>query len=1097
MRFIPFVLIVLFSFGCNDSRKEDILFRLLKDDKTGIDFINEVEDQEDFNVLTYRNYYNGGGVAIGDLNNDGLADIYFTANMGSNKLYLNKGEMKFEDVTDVSGTSGEASWSTGVTMADVNGDGFLDIYVCNSGDVSGDRKKNELFINNGDLTFTERAKEYGLDDNGFSTHGSFFDYDRDGDLDFYLLNNSFKDPSRIDFTNVRNIRDEEGGDKLFRNDGNTFVDVSEKAGIYGSKIGFGLGVSVSDLNNDLWPDIYISNDFWERDYLYINQKDGTFSEELTARIPMTSTASMGADITDLNNDGAFEIFSTDMLPATNKRIKETTIYNNYNLEDLRYRNDYHYQYTQNCLQVNDGSGHFKEIAHLTGTAATDWSWAALSFDFDNDGWKDIFVSNGVKKDITDLDFSSFIDDQEEVAKIVKEKGKFDFNDFLEYLPSSPLSNYAYLNQQNFNFDNVADSLGLGQKSFSNGSAYGDLDNDGDLDLVVNNINSKAMIYENLIDTISNNFVSLSFESQSQNHFGIGATVKIKAGDLEIHQQNYQSRGFQSATEPKMTIGIGQNIIIDSIIVYWPSGKCSSLVHREANKHYILRDSEAIECSSAPLASSSKIKPFLNEKSSLLPENTLHQENLFNDFDYENLMLHMVSTEGPEILTGDVNGDYLEDVILLSAFGQSDKVLIQNSNGTFEITSQTSLEESTAQESTCGLLIDLDNDSDLDLIIGSGGNDPRLTPQEYTLRIYLNDGLGRFVKSENMGLSALGNFAVIEEIQLTPTVRGIFIGSRMIPGNYGLVPRSYLFAEAAPGQWRDITTNDTGPIGMVTDAKATDIDQDGNEDLIVVGEWMPITIYRNSGGNLAQAGSIPVSNGLWQSVTSADLNNDGLPEIIAGNWGLNSKLQASPVKPLSMTVGDFDKNQKSECIIQWFAPEDDEPSLFASKNDLANQLPVIKKAALKNSEYSSKKLEDLIDRESIKSGLKSMVNNLSSAVVWNRGNLRFDLSALPSQAQYAPVFALESEDIDQDGDIDIILGGNLYGLKPEIGRMDSSHGLVLQNEGNEIFNPLGKRESGLFIKGEIRSIKSIEIVNSQTSFIFGINNSDYRLFSVSD
>lgn len=1091
--------LVLFIFisvilGCNNEQNNDTLFRLLSSSSTGIDFSNDVQDQKDFNVLTYRNYYNGGGVAIGDINGDGLADIFFTANMGPNKLFLNKGNMTFSDISEAAGIEGGMSWSTGVTMADINADGLIDIYVCNSGDVAGENKKNELFINNGDLTFSEKAKEYGLDDSGFSTHGSFFDFDRDGDLDFYLLNNSFKDPSRIDFTNVRNIRDKEGGDKLFRNDGNVFVDVSESAGIYGSKIGFGLGISVSDINGDQWPDMYISNDFWERDYLYINQKDGTFLEELTSRIPMTSTASMGADIVDLNNDGSFEIFSTDMLPATNKRLKETTIFNNYNLEDLRYRNDYHYQYTQNCLQLNDGTGHFREIAHITGTAATDWSWAALSFDFDNDGWKDIFVSNGVKKDITDLDFSSFIEDQEEVAKIVKEKGEFNFDDFLEYLPSNPLSNYAFLNHQNLSFSNRADSLGLGQKTFSNGSAYGDLDNDGDLDLVVNVINEEALIYENRSNENQNNFISISFQSESRNKYGIGATVILKTGDNEFHHQNYQSRGFQSATEPRLTIGIGAITKVDEIKVLWPSGSCSTIYGAEANSHINVKEDPNESCEKTP--NNDEEITWLTEDPNRLPDDSRHSENLFNDFDFENLMPHMVSNEGPEVLKGDINGDELEDLILLSSIGESDRVLKQTQEGKFEGTDQPHLEKVTSLESTCGLLIDLDYDNDLDLLIGNGGNDPRLTPEDYTLRVYLNDGSGKFIPSENLGLAALGNFSVIEEVQLSPSSRAIFIGARIIPGNYGLVPRSYLFVEVAPGNWQDFTSAETGPLGMITDAVSVDIDSDGSEDLVVVGEWMPIIIFKNNNGVLAKMGSVKESNGLWQTIASADLNNDKLPELIVGNWGQNSKLQANVERPLSMIVGDFDKNQKSECLIQWFAPEDDKSSLFASKNDLANQLPMIKKEALKNSEYASKDITDLLDKSQLALGQTSIVNNLSSSVLWNRGEMRFDLEALPNEAQYSPIFAIAPSDINADGFIDIVLGGNVYGLKPEIGRLDSSNGLVLENRGDETYSALHKNESGLYIKGEIRSITPVQVVNGNSSFIFGINNSEYRLLSVS-
>ena len=1092
-----FIIFSLILFACDNHSDEtsassiesSTFFRSLEN--TGIDFTNSVIDQEDFNVLTYRNYYNGGGVAIGDVNNDGLADIYFTANMAPNKLYINKGNFQFEDVTKTAMVSGAMAWSTGVTMADINGDGLLDIYVCNSGDVKGDNKTNELFINNGDLTFTESAASYGLDDQGYSTHASFFDYDKDGDLDMYLVNNSFKDPSKIDFKNVRNERDYAGGDKLLRNDNDTFVNVSEEAGIYGSKIGYGLGVSVSDLDGDSWQDIYISNDFWERDYLYINQKDGTFKEDLTSRISMTSTASMGADIADLDNNGTYDIFSTDMLPSTNKRIKQTTIFNDYNLEDLKYRNDYHFQYTQNCLQLNNGQGQFREAANITGVNATDWSWAALMFDFDNDGLKDIFVSNGVYHDITDMDFSDFLEDEVAIGDIIKEKGRFDFKDFLEYLPSNKLANYAFVNKGDLTFVNEAQNLGLGEPSFSNGSAYGDLDNDGDLDLVVNNVNMPVFVYQNESEANSNNYIQFNFNSDTKNTFGLGTKIELLAGGQTIHAQNLQSRGFQSSTEPKLTIGLGKIELIDTLIITWPDGRCQLMTDVSVNQSITLSDDEATKCSNEKTAE--------NKNNLTLVEldpnaNSFHKENLFNDFNYENLLPHMLSTEGPEVLVGDLNNDNLDDYFILGAQDDNDKVFIQGDSGSFDYKNQPSLDSTSNYESTCGLLIDIDNDNDLDVILGSGGNNPSLPTESYLLRIFLNDGQGYFTKSQLNSFRVIGNLSVIEELDLGNDKRGIFFGGRVIPGNYGLTPRNFLFVEIN-NTWTDITTKETGNIGMITDALAIDLDNDDDDDLVVAGEWMPIHVFKNNNAKFELAGAIPASHGLWQSLEKTDLDNDGNLDIVAGNWGDNSKLQATEERPLMMYVQDFDDNKKTENIITWFAPEDKTASLFASKNDLTKQLPGLKKEVLKNEDYARATIQDLLDKEKLNKSQKLIATELSSVLFLNKGSFRFESSILPFAAQLAPLYAIKSIDINNDGFQDLCLGGNMFGLKPEIGRLNSTDGVFLINENGKGYQewsgPLNKPS----IPGEIRSIQQIRLSDQSTALIYGINNSAIRIFKL--
>lgn len=1069
---------------------EEFLFELLDTAHSNVTFINRVQDQEDFNVLTYRNYYNGGGVAIGDINNDGRSDLYFTSNMETNRLYLNQGDMVFKDITEIANVGGNMAWSTGVTFVDINGDGWLDIYVCNSGDVNGALKRNELFINNGDLSFTESAEAYGLDDAGFSTHASFFDIEGDGDLDMYLLNNSFKDPSRIDFKNIRNERDSIGGDKLFLNNGGAFTDISEVANIYGSKIGFGLGVSVSDINQDNLPDIYISNDFWERDYLYINQGKGKFKEELTERIPVTSTASMGADISDIDNNGSFDIFSTDMLPASSFRLKRMTIFNDYKLEDLKYRNDYHYQHTQNCLQLNDGYGHFVEIANQLGLAATDWSWAALIFDFDNDGLKDIFVSNGVYHDITDMDFSDFIDDDERVKEIVEEKGRFDFRDFLQLLPSNALPNYAFANRGSLKFVNQAKNLGLGMPSFSNGSAYGDLDNDGDLDLVVNNVNMPAFVYENTGG--ENNYLRLKFEGDKKNVFGIGAKVEIICGKDHYYSQNYQARGFQSSTEPILTCGVGQHNMIDSLIVIWPSHRMSVLTNIEVNRETLVKEVDA-QHAFVPRTDDNEglLTPLLLTDSTIV-----HKENLYNDFDRESLALHMFSSIGPKILTGDLNGDDREDMVVLGAADHSDQVLLQNDQGNFSLVHQASLERDKGFESSCGVLMDIDHDGDDDLILANGGNESGRGIAYYKVRSYLNDGKGVFQENRSIVLPIAGNISAIEALDIggKPSLYAV---ASIVPGNYGLLPRNFLLQEHSVGVWKDITDQSNGQMGMVQDVVLTDIDGDNDQDVVVVGEWMGITLLENNGKTLVNRGVVDGSNGLWQSVTTGDVDNDGDMDLIIGNWGNNSKLQASEDRPLSMYVGDFDENKKSDILLLWYAPEDDEPSLFAAKRDLIAQLPHLKKKILKNIDYAQAELKDLIESDQLKKGLFRTVDNLNSSVLINQGDFRFDLRPLPAEAQRSTVHAIEVVDLNQDGYKDLIIGGNMYGLKPEIGRMDSSDGTVLVNDGKGNFTATSSWDSGFDSSGEIRDIKYIRRSGLSNIIVVGINNESIEFYEINE
>lgn len=1071
------------------STPKDALFKLIPSHSSNVDFTNKVEDGELFNILTYRNFYNGGGVAIGDINNDGLSDIFFTSNLGKNKLYLNKGNFEFEDISTKAGIGGTRAWSTGVTMVDINGDGWLDIYVCNSGDVKGDDRENELFINNGDLTFTEKAKEYNLNNSGFSTHASFFDYDLDGDLDCYILNNSFVDASKIELYKVaRNEADSLGGDKLYRNDGGVFTDVTQEAGIYGSKIGFGLGVSVSDVNNDLLPDIYISNDFWERDYLYINNGDGTFREQLTELLSICSVSSMGADIADINNDGTPEIFTTDMLAADNYRLKAMTIFDPFHLEDIKFRGSYHYQILQNCLHLNNGDLDFQEVAALSGVSATDWSWGALIFDFENDGNKDIFVSNGIVKDIMYIDFSEFIADRENVKKIVLEKGKFDWRDFIPHIPSNPLKNYAFVNNGNVTFTNKCDVLGLGQPSFSNGSAYGDLDNDGDLDLVVNNNNMPAFIYRNESEKINgNNYLKIKFSGTSNNVFGIGTHATIYTGQQKQVLQNFSSRGFQSSIEPHLNFGLGATTKVDSLKVTWPDGRVEILRDVTANQTLTIRHENAKQTTSsktAPIAT-----PFTEVSSQLLTSPAVHKENIYNDFNHEFLLLRMLSTEGPKLAVGDVNNDGLEDFILLGATNDTDKLFIQRSNGQFQLHRSSVLALDSAYESTCAVLVDLNKDGNLDLVIGSGGNEYQKKSDLFTLRIYLNDGRGNFRKEHNEK-AIVGNFSCIAAHDIdSDGYPDLFVGGRTVPGAYGIAPKSY-FLKNQQGRLVDVTPEILSGVGMVTGAVWTDYDGDGDKDLLIVGDWMPIQIAENENGSFQKLIKIPESTGWWNSVVAADLDGDGVDEYVLGNWGLNTKLKATPQKPLTMYVNDFDKNGKSEFIISWYPPLDNTAYPFATKTEITQQLPSLKKSILKYETYAHQTYESLFSLTIRNTSLMYQTETLANSVLWNDKG-KFTLESLPLEAQVSPIFGICADDLDGDGIQDIWLGGNFFNVKPQMGRFNSSKGIYLKGLGNRKFQYTRPTECGLYVEGEVRDVAIVK--GKKKTMLVARNNASVLAF----
>lgn len=1069
----------------SQDKVEHTFFESLAASDTGIDFINEVADRDDLNILNYRNFYNGGGVAIGDINNDDLPDIYFTANLGSNRLYLNKGNFVFEDITEKASVAGSKAWSTGATMADVNHDGWLDIYLSHAGNIPGDNRGNELFLNNGDLTFTEKAAELGLNDPGLTTQASFFDYDLDGDLDCYVLNNSFTIPGEI-----TSYGDEEGkvglgGDRLYRNDGGTFTAVNQEAGIGRNELGFGLGVTIGDVNQDYFPDIYVSNDDWERDYLYINQGDGTFKEELKDRTDYCSTSSTGGDIADLNNDGYPEIVSTDRLAADHYRLKAIASHKPHYPKEA---SDAH-QIGQNCLHRNDGQGDFQEVGMLAGIGATDWSWGALVFDFENDGQKDLFVSNGIQKDLLNLDFRDYLANNDIYRKLAN-KAVVDYSALIDQLPSKPISNYAFANQGGLQFKDQAEQLGLGQPSFSNGASYADLDNDGDMDLVINNVNSTASIYRNQAERVGHHYLKIKFKGNATNPFGIGARVSIQTADGMQLRQNFNGRGFQSSVEPELLFGLGEQTKIDHIEVVWPDRKRQILENVAADQTLTLNYTEAIgqaTIATPPL-------PLYAERSrQLFQGNIRHQENRYNDFEHDPLMQAKMSTEGPRLIRGDANGDGLEDVVLLGARGDADKLYLQTNAGTFSLKSNPTFEHRNiiTFESSCGAFLDFDQDGDLDLLIGAAGNEHALKKQSVALRFFRNDGNGNFALDNNSAPAFYGHFSSLEVSDIDQDGDpDVFLGGRLIAGNYGLPAQSYLLLNDN-GRWRDIAPSAVAGLGMVADACWADIDGDGDDDLVAVSDWGAVKVFRNDRGQMRITAPIERSNGWWRSIEPADLDGDGDVDFVLGNWGLNTKFKASTERPIRMYVSDFDQNNRSESIITWYPPLDAKAYPFAAKAELLQRLPILRDQLSTHERYAKETFETLFDVSQQQAAIPYTVTNLQTSILWNNGG-KFSLEPLPREAQLAPVYAIAVDDFNNDAELDIWLGGNFYATKPEVGRQAASRGVLLLGKGNQQFESMSHLESGIKVKGEVRDAK-IVMLGSEKVLLVARNSDSLQAF----
>ncbi|MFM9947535.1 MAG: VCBS repeat-containing protein [Saprospiraceae bacterium] len=1066
------------------------LFQQLTISTTKVDFINQLDENESFNIIEYLYYYNGGGVAVGDLNNDGLPDLYFTANQLPNKLYLNKGALQFEDITEKAGVAGKGMWKTGVTMADVNGDGWLDIYVCQVGNYKNIKGRNELFINNRDLTFTESATAYGLDFQGFSTQAAFFDSDADGDLDLYLLNHSVHASENYGDSAIRMRRDPLSGDRLYRNDDGKFTDVSEMAGIYGSRIGYGLGVAVGDLNDDGCPDLYISNDFHDNDYLYYNNCDGTFREAITASIGHTSTFSMGSDVADFNNDERLDLLTLDMKPEDAFVLKNSVGADPYNIFKFKLSFGYHYQYPRNMLQLNLGrpKGHetqFAEMGQLAGVDATDWSWSALFCDLDGDGWKDIFIGNGILRRPNDLDYLKY------TANRQVQQSNADL-DIAAKMPGGLVPNYAFRNKGDLTFEPVAASWGLDLSGSTNGAAYADLDGDGDLDLVTNNLNAPAAIFENLSqELLKNNYLRISLQGKDGNPFGIGARVTIESGGRRQMQELQTTRGFQSSVEPVLTFGLGKAVEVDQITIRWPDGNVQQLSGVTANQTLKIAYEKQSNDQMQPAAASETVFEDITAQSGLRFQ---HFENDFTDFDREPLMPHALSTQGPRLAQGDINGDGLDDLFVCGAKGQPGAIFLQSGQtGKFNQRQQPALENDRLKEDTDAAFFDADGDGDQDLYVVSGGGEAVGESYELLDRLYLNDGQGNFVLSEGALPPIYANGSCVLPLDFNGDgALDLFVGARSIPGSYGISPTSVLLQNDGKGKFLDRTAAiapGLSKAGMVTDAVLANIA--GKPWLVIVGEWMPVTAFSIS--ESWKKVETPNSGGWWNTVLAHDFDGDGNDELLLGNLGLNSDLRATEKEPVSLYVHDFDHNFFSDPILTYY--KQNQLYSYASLDELSSQMPMLRKKFPQNTPFAESTFDQLFDEKELARARRLDAHIFASALASTQGDGTFTLQALPAAAQVAPIFAFAVVDTDGDGKSEVLATGNFYNINPALGRYDASWGHFLRYEPGKGFETIPLQKSGFASPGEGRGLAVVKAANGRHLVIAARNNLPVQVFSV--
>lgn len=1096
--------------GCTVPESNTRLFTQLDKDETGIDFQNTLFDDDQLNVLNYIYFYNGGGTAIGDINNDGLPDILFTGNMVHNRLFINKGNFKFENITEKSGIAAAQGWCTGATMVDINGDGLTDIYICRSADGDPSRRRNLLYINNGPatpgsaVTFTESASDYGIADPGFSTQAAFFDYDKDGDLDLFLINHSLHQytTGAIENPGWRKESRPAFECKLYRNDFDpvkkhaVYTDVSAEAGIHSDVLTFGLGLAISDINNDGWPDVYVSNDFNEPDYLFINNgitpsptgvPHVTFSERLSSCMDQTSLYSMGNDAADFNNDGLVDLVTLDMLPEDNHTQKMHSGAENFNKFQALFSRGFYYQYSRNMLQKNNGDGTFSEIGQLSGMSNTDWSWSPLFSDLDNDGNKDLLITNGYVKDYTDMDFLKYSADNAMHANT--ENKEQAIKEAIGRMPPSPGTSYLYRNNGNNTFTRANAQWGIDQKTVSAGAAYADLNNDGALDLVINNTNDYAGIYRN--NGHGSHYLKIRLFGDTKNSTGIGSKVKLFCKDTIFYQEAFPVRGFQSSVDPVLNFGTGSHTIVDSVLVIWPDDRFQVL--RQVKSDQLVKISKK-DASGAwdYKAGAVTSKPLLTNTSS---SPISHTENIFNDFDQSPLLLNYLSRRGPCMAKADVNGDGLEDLYVGGSKGHPGHLFLQSKGGAFVPAQASAIEKDSLADDGAALFFDANGDGHADLLVAAGGyeleaNSPLLKP-----RLYLNDGKGRFSGSPD----AMPDLRLNTSCAKAADIDGdgaldLLLCGRVLAAKYPISPGSKLLHNDGKGHFTDVTSRIApalDSVGMVTDAAWIDLNSDRQPDLVLVGEWMPVTVLVNTGARLNDASSRYIkfpSTGWWNRIALADLNGDGKTDIVLGNQGTNNQFSASSQKPLTLYYKDFNRNGTIEPVFCYYIGDTSYPA--ASRDDLTGEIPFLKKKFIEYHSYADATIHDLFSEDELKGAGPLKAETLSTIWLENKGDSGFQPRTLPSEAQYAPVYAIAAADINGDGHPDLVLAGGNQWTRIRFGRYRANHGVLLLGDGKGNFHYLSQQQSGLKLRDDVRDV--LNIGNSR-QLIFGINDGPAAIY----
>ncbi|MHA4806612.1 VCBS repeat-containing protein [Flavitalea flava] len=1105
--------------GCSDDTSH--LFTSLDEDRTGLHFKNILQENETANVLNYAYFYNGGGVAIGDINNDGLPDILFTGNMVPNRLFLNKGNFTFEDITEKSGIAKKQGWCTGATMVDINGDGKLDIYICRSGDIDPARRKNLLYINNGVspagsgkkgesgkeegvVTFTERAEEYGLADEGYSTQAAFFDYDKDGDLDMLLINHSLQQYANGAFDNsaLRNQKDPAFASKLYRNDNGHFTDVSEASGISSNVLSFGLGVAISDINNDGWPDIYISNDFNEPDHLYINNGPGEviFTEKLRDCMDQVSLYSMGSDFADYNNDGFPDLMTLDMLAEDNHTQKMHSGAENFDKFQLLFRQGFYYQYSRNMLQKNNGDGTFSEVGQLAGVSNTDWSWSALFCDFDNDGYKDLFITNGYARDFTDMDFIRY-----HVASMHPGNNRPAAKELLDKLHPLEPQKYIYRNEHGQTFTKKTQEWGLNGNTISSGAAYGDLDNDGAMDLVLSNINKPAGLYKNNSAKLNagNHYLKIRLEGSPMNTGGIGTKVKLYAKGNQFYQEQMPVRGFQSSVDPVLNFGVGTAEIIDSIRIIWPDDRTQKLESVRSRQTLVIKWKEADQ--HWDYRNKTPDSTYFREGKA---PTFRHREKEGNDFAVQPLLPNYISRQGPCMARADIDGDGRTDLYIGGAKGQPGQLFIQKADGSWVNKPEPAIARDSASEAVSAVFFDANADGHPDLYIASGGY--ACAEQDSSLQdhLYLNDGKGNFRKSPFLLPNLRFSKGCVREADINGDgYVDIFVGGRVVPGKYPEAPESRILLNDGKGRFRDATSEILPPglqkMGMVTDAVWIDLNRDHWADLVVVGEWMPVKVFINEKGKLRDASAQYIkfaSTGWWNTILAEDMDGDGDTDLVIGNTGLNTQFHASEKEPVSLYYKDFDGNGIVDPVLCYFIGGVSYPAV--SRDDLVGQIPMLKKKFLEYNAYADATISDIFTAEQLKDAGLLKAACMETVYLENRGKEGFVRKTLPPEAQYAPVYAIGTADADHDGNKDLILTGNNSWTRIRFGRYKANHGVVLKGDGKGQFSYVPQWKSGLSLRDDVRSLQVIPPAlpggpgGGQgrlpgERYIFGINNGAVR------